>query len=94
MDDGQIGFPRAQLRNALNLIPWQLAHACLWRIPVRPLNPQEPPIWVTLGLVLVWVVVAVFVTGLAIIRTAQPPYDHLAGARVERVSGVAQRVAT
>jgi hypothetical protein len=94
MGGGRVGFPRALLRNVLKLIPWELAHACLWRIPGWPLNPQEPPIWVNLGLVLVWVVVAVYAIGLAISKTGQTPYDHLAGARVEHVSRIAQRVAT
>jgi RDD family protein len=85
LDDGRVGFLRALLRNALKLIPWELAHTCLWRIPGWPLNPQEPPIWVTLGLVLVWVVVAVYAIGLAISRTGQTPYDHLANVRVERI---------
>jgi uncharacterized RDD family membrane protein YckC len=94
MDGGRVSFPRSLLRNALKLIPWELAHACLWRIPGWPLNPQTPPVWVTLGLVLVWVVVAIYALGLAISKTGQTPYDHLAGVRVERVSGIAQRVAT
>jgi uncharacterized RDD family membrane protein YckC len=33
MGGGRVGFPRSLLRNALKLIPWELAHACLWRIP-------------------------------------------------------------
>jgi uncharacterized RDD family membrane protein YckC len=91
MDGGQISLPRALLRNALKLIPWELAHACLWRIPGWPLNPQEPPIWVTLGLILVWVVVAVYAISLAISKTGQTLYDHLASVRVERASRIAQR---
>lgn len=91
---GQVGFLRALLRNALKLIPWELAHACLWRIPGWPLNPQEPPVWVTAGLVLVWVVVAVYAIGLALSKTGQTPYDHLAGVRIERFSRVAHGLAT
>jgi hypothetical protein len=58
------------------------------------LNPQTPPVWVTLGLVLVWVVVAFYAIGLAISKTGQTPYDYLAGVCVERASGATQRVAT
>jgi hypothetical protein len=36
-----------------------------------------------LGLILVWVVVAVNATGLAISKTGQTPYELLAGVRVE-----------
>ena len=47
------------------------------------LQSRNAPVWVTLGLVPVWVVVAISNTG-------QAPYDYLAGVRVERVSLIAQ----
>jgi uncharacterized RDD family membrane protein YckC len=81
------GFLRALWRNALKLLPWELTHACLWRIPGWPFDPQTPPLWINVGLILVWVIVAVYVISLLLSRTGQTLYDHLAGMRVVRVAG-------
>ncbi len=76
------GFLRALWRNALKLLPWELTHACLWRIPGWPFDPQTPPLWIDVGLILVWVIVAVYVLSLLFSRTGQTLYDHLAGMRI------------
>lgn len=88
-DGGHVGFLRALWRNALKLIPWELTHACLWRIPGWPFAPETPPTWITVGLILVWVVVAVYALSLAFSRTGQTLYDWLAGVRVVPVKDVA-----
>lgn len=77
-----VGFPRALARNALKLVPWELTHACLWRIPGWPFAPETPPLWVDMGLILVWVIVAIYAISLAISPTRQTLYDRLAGVRV------------
>lgn len=81
-----VSFPRALWRNVLKLIPWELTHACLWRIPGWPFAPETPPLWVSVGLVLVWVIVAVYVVSLLLSRTGQTLYDRLAGVFVVRVA--------
>ena len=85
----RVGFARALWRNALKLIPWELTHACLWRIPGWPLAPEPPPLWITVGLILVWVVVAVYVLSLALSQRGQTLYDWLAGVRVVPAKDVA-----
>lgn len=87
-----VSFPRALWRNALKLIPWELTHACLWRIPGWPLAPETPPVWVSVGLILVWVVVAIYVVSLVLSRTQQTLYDTLAGVRVVPAISVATGV--
>lgn len=79
-----VGFGRALGRNALKLVPWELTHACLWRIPGWPFAPETPPLWVSIGLLLVWVVVIVYAVSLPLSRTGQILYDRLAGVRVLR----------
>jgi len=79
-----MSLPRALARNGLKLVPWELTHACLWRIPGWPFAPRTPPLWVGVGLVLVWVIVAVYAISLVTSRTGQTLYDRLAGARVLR----------
>ena len=87
--DARVGFPRALWRNALKLIPWELTHACLWRIPGWPLAPETPPLWITIGLSLVWVIVAIYALSLALSRSGQTLYDWLAGVRVIRAKDIA-----
>jgi uncharacterized RDD family membrane protein YckC len=77
-----VHFSRSLARNALKLAPWELTHACLWRIPGWPFAPQTPPVWVSLGLVLVWVLVIVYVVSLLTSRSGRTVYDHVAGVRV------------
>jgi len=84
------GFLRALWRNALKLLPWELTHACLWRIPGWPFDPQTPPLWINVGLVLVWVIVAVYVISLIFSRTGQTLYDHLADMRITLAESIAE----
>jgi len=83
------GFLRALWRNALKLLPWELTHACLWRIPGWPFDPQTPPLWINVGLILVWVIVVVYVLSLLLSRTGQTLYDHLAGMRIALAASIA-----
>ena len=80
-----VSFLRALWRNALKLLPWELTHACLWRIPGWPFDPQTPPLWINIGLILVWVIVVVYLLSLVLSRTGQTLYDRLAGVRVAHV---------
>ena len=84
------GFLRALWRNALKLLPWELTHACLWRIPGWPFDPQTPPLWINIGLILVWVIVVVYVVSLLFSRTGQTLYDHLAGVRIALAKSIAE----
>ena len=84
-DGAPVSFLRALWRNALKLLPWELTHACLWRIPGWPFDPQTPPLWINVGLILVWVIVVVYLLSLVLSRTGQTLYDRLAGVRVAPV---------
>ena len=83
------GFLCALWRNALKLLPWELTHACLWRIPGWPFDPQTPPLWINVGLILVWVIVVVYVISLAFSRSGQTLYDYLAGMRIALAASIA-----
>lgn len=83
------GFLRALWRNALKLLPWELTHACLWRIPGWPFDPQTPPLWINVGLILVWVIVVIYVVSLLLSHTRQTLYDYLAGMRIALASSIA-----
>lgn len=77
-----LGRGRALLRSAVKFLPWQLAHTCLFHIPGWPLDPQEPPVWVLVGLILMWVVVGLYLVTLGVGPSRRTPYDWIAGSRV------------
>jgi uncharacterized RDD family membrane protein YckC len=39
----RLSFPRSLVRSLLQFLPWELTHACLWRIPGWPLAPITAP---------------------------------------------------
>ena len=82
----RLSLARSLLRSLLKFVPWELTHACLWRIPGWPLAPKAFPPIIVSGLVLVWVIVGGYVFSLFISKTHQTLYDLLAGARVVKSS--------
>ena len=78
----RLSLAQSLLRSLLKFVPWELTHACLWRIPGWPLAPKDFPPLIVVGLVLVWVIVGVYVLSLFISKTHQTLYDLLAGAYV------------
>jgi uncharacterized RDD family membrane protein YckC len=55
-----------------------------------PLNPQNPPPIITVGLILIWVIVAVYVISLLMSKKQQTLYDMIAGSYVIRVPRLSQ----
>jgi len=78
----RLSLARSLLRSLLKFVPWELTHACLWRIPGWPLAPKVFPLISVVGLVLVWVIVGVYVLSLFVSKIHQTLYDLLAGTRV------------
>jgi uncharacterized RDD family membrane protein YckC len=78
----RLTFPRALGRSVLKFIPWELTHACLWRISGWPLAPTAPSPVITAGLVLVWILVAIYVASMLINQKHQALYDWLTGTYV------------
>lgn len=75
----RLTFPRSFVRSLLKFLPWELAHACLWRIPGWPLAPSTPSPVITAGLVLVWVLVASYLVSMLVSQKHQALYDWIAG---------------
>jgi uncharacterized RDD family membrane protein YckC len=81
----RLSLPRSLVRSLLKLAPWELTHACLWRIPGWPLAPSSPTPIIIAGLVLVWVLVGAYLVSLLVSKKHQALYDWIAGAVVVRV---------
>lgn len=78
----RLNLPRSVARSLLKLAPWELTHACLWRIPGWPVAPTTPSPIVTAGLVLVWVLVGVYLVSMLVGKKHQTLYDWIAGTYV------------
>jgi len=78
----RLSLPRSLARSLLKFAPWELTHACLWRIPGWPLAPKAAPPIIVAGLVFVWVIVGAYVLSLLTSKTHQTLYDLIVGAWV------------
>lgn len=76
---GRVSLPRSFARSVLKFVPWELTHACLWRIPGWPLAPATPSPLITAGLVLVWVVVGAYLVSMLVSKQHQTLYDRISG---------------
>lgn len=76
---------RALGRTVLKLLPWELSHTCLWRIPGWPREPQAPSWLVYAGFALVWMLIAAYILGALTSNRRQTLYDRLSGCVVVRV---------
>jgi uncharacterized RDD family membrane protein YckC len=79
---GRLGTGRALARSAIKFLPWQLAHTCLVHVPGWPLEPQEPPVLVMIGMTAVWALVGLYVATTLVRRDRRAPYDMIAGSQV------------
>ncbi len=73
----RLSFGTALIRSFLKLLPWQIAHTCLFNIPDWPMNPGTPPTWVMVGLSLVWIIVLGYALSIAARRSRQSIYDQI-----------------
>ena len=89
MSGERLSRGRALVRSVVKFLPWQLTHTCLFHIPGWPMETQEPPAWVTVGLVSVWVVIGCYIVTLAVGPSRRTPYDWVAGSQVveSRIKG-------
>jgi uncharacterized RDD family membrane protein YckC len=78
----RLSFPRSFARSLLKFVPWELTHACLWRIPGWPLAPTTPSPIITAGLLLVWVLIGAYLLSLLVSKNHQALYDWIAGTYV------------
>jgi uncharacterized RDD family membrane protein YckC len=87
VDHGGLSIYRALGRNALKLLPWELSHTCLWRVPGWPQAPQQPPWFIIAGFVLVWILVGAYILSALLSKRRQTLYDRLSRCFVVRATG-------
>jgi len=76
---------RAFLRNLLKFLPWQIAHTSIYHIEGLPFSPVESSPVVSVGFVLVYVLVGIYIASALISKKHRTPYDWAAGSYVIEV---------
>jgi uncharacterized RDD family membrane protein YckC len=79
---GTLTRAQAFTRSLVKLIPWQIAHTCLYHIPGWPLTVTVVPLGVIAGFVLLYVLVGIYFASALISKKHRTPYDWVAGAYV------------
>jgi len=88
INGNRISIGRSLTRSGLKLVPWELAHTCLWRIEGWP-TPEEPPTgWPLAGLIAVWIIVGAYLVSMLTSPHRQTLYDRIAGTVVSRRAAV------
>ncbi len=77
----RLTFARAFTRSVLKLVPWELAHAAIWRIPgvFSAASPSQLPLAVEAALVLVYVIGALYALTVLVTPQGQTLYDLVTG---------------
>lgn len=81
-DESTLTRSQAFVRSLTKVIPWQIAHTCLFHIPGWPMAATTVPPMVTDGLVLVYVLAGIYIAAALITKKHRTPYDWAAGSYV------------
>jgi uncharacterized RDD family membrane protein YckC len=79
---GRLARVQAFVRSLVKMIPWQIAHTCLFHIPGWPLAVTTIPSAVSVGFVLMYVLVGLYIASALISKKHRTPYDWVSGAYV------------
>jgi uncharacterized RDD family membrane protein YckC len=73
---------RAFVRSLFKLVPWQIAHTCIFQMGGFTLAPIQPTPLVTAGFVLVYVLVGIYAASALISKKHRTHYDWATGSYV------------
>jgi len=79
---GRLTWGQAFIRSLVKMIPWQIAHTCLFHIPGWPLAVTTIPSAVSAGFALMYVLVGLYIASALISKKHRTPYDLASGAYV------------
>lgn len=81
-EGGTLTRKQAFIRSLVKLLPWQIAHTCIFHLPGWPLEVTTLPPPVIAGYVLLYVLVGIYIVSALISKKHRTPYDWAAGACV------------
>ncbi len=73
---------QALVRSLVKLLPWQIAHTCIFHVEGWPLAPTQPSPPVLAGFALVYALVGLYAVSALISKQHRTPYDWVAGSYV------------
>ena len=79
---GRLTWLQAFIRSLVKMIPWQIAHTCLFHIPGWPLAVTTISSAVSAGFALMYVLVGLYIASALISKKHRTPYDWASGAYV------------
>jgi len=82
VDGSRLGFPRALLRSAVLLVPFEANHTLMFHF--APPTAAEPSAEFWIGLAAVWVLIALFLVSVLVSPKRQSVHDRVAGTVVIR----------
>ena len=82
VNGGRLTRMQAFVRSLVKMVPWQIAHTCLFHIPGWPLAATAVPSGVTAGFILLYGLVGIYIASAVLSKKHRTPYDWAAGASV------------
>jgi uncharacterized RDD family membrane protein YckC len=79
---GTLTRKQAFMRSLVKLLPWQMAHTCIFHVPGWPLEVSKLPSVVIVGYVLLYVLVGIYIASALISKNHRTPYDWAANTYV------------
>ena len=79
---GTLSRKRAFVRSLVKLLPWQIAHTCIFQVGGFALTSVQPTPLETLGFMLVYLLVGIYAASALISKQHLTPYDWVAGSYV------------
>ena len=73
---------QAFIRSLVKLLPWQIAHTCVFHIPGWPLTVTVTPPVTIIGFGLVYLLVGIYIASALISKKHRTPYDRASGSYV------------
>lgn len=82
LNAGRARFSRILLRSLVMLVPFELNHTVIFHLTPRDRPPSEA-FW--LGLVIVWIVIAIYIVAIVLTERSQSVHDLVAGTVVQSI---------
>lgn len=74
----KLSFGKAFLRSAIKFIPWQVAHTSIYQLYTASQNDEQPTLG-TVGIILTYLLVGLYLAAALISKQNRTPYDWAAG---------------
>ncbi|GEM_PF-310011 len=81
-NNGALTRKQSFVRSLVKLLPWQIAHTCIFQMGGFTSAPEEPSPVLIAGFTLAYLLAVIFIASALISKKHRTPYDLVAGAHV------------